>query len=169
MKKPIDVEKYKEKYLQFVESRENAILSFIDDEGKPFSSIAPFIRKDDKLYIYISEVAEHFYLMEKNEYVDVLLAADEATSPNKFATERVRWICTTENIGNEGHDELFDLFNEKFGNKLMDVLRGLDFSLFEITPHTGRYVVGFGLAFNCDITGKEFQHVVVDKKKEVQK
>lgn len=48
----------------------------------------------------------------------------------------------------------------------MDILRGLDFSLFELTPFEGRYVVGFGLAFDVTIDGKTFKHVVVDKKSE---
>ena len=169
MAKTIDLEKYKEMYIQFVETRENALLSFNDTDGKPFSSIAPFVKRDGKLYIYISEVAEHYQLMESNEYVDILLVGDEATTKNKFATERVRWICTTKNIGNEGHDDIFTLFNEAYGEKLLNVLRGLDFSLFELTPAEGRYVVGFGLAFTVDIHGDHFQHVVVDKKKEGEK
>jgi heme iron utilization protein len=43
------------------------------------------------------------------------------------------------------------------------VLRGLDMSLFELSPIEGRYVVGFGQAFDVDIFGGKFDHVVVDK------
>jgi putative heme iron utilization protein len=104
--------------------------------------------------------------MESNEYVDVLLIADESATANKFATERVRWSCTSVNIGNEGHDNIFALFNNDHGTKMMDMLRGLDFSLFEITPLQGRYVVGFGMAFDLDLEANVFTHVVVDKKKD---
>lgn len=168
MKKPVDLEKNKEKYLQFVESRKNLILSLIDDEGKPFSSYAPFVKKDGKLYIYISKIAEHYDLMEKNDFVDAFLIADEYSTPNKFATERVRWTCTSINLGNEGNEDIFAMFNADHGTKMMDVLRGLDFSLFELTPLQGRYVVGFGMAFNIDIDANVFTHVVVDKKKDVE-
>jgi len=144
------------------------ILNLLDDNGRPFSSYAPFVKKDDKLYIYISKIAEHFNLMEKNEYVDALLIADESVTINKFATERVRWSCTSKNIGNEGHDEIFELFNTDHGAKMLDVLRGLDFSLFELTPLQGRYVVGFGMAFDLDIDANVFTHVVVDKKKDAE-
>ncbi len=64
MTKKIDIDKNKIKYLQFVESRHNLILNLLDDEGKPFTSCAPFVKKDDKLYIYISKVAEHYRYME---------------------------------------------------------------------------------------------------------
>lgn len=168
MKKLVDIEKNKEKYLQFVESRKNLILSLIDGEGKPFTSYAPFVKKDGKLYIYISQIAEHYGLMEKNEFVDAFLLADESATVNKFATERARWTCTSINLGNEGHEDIFELFNTAHGSKMLDVLRGLDFSLFELTPLQGRYVVGFGMAFNTDINANIFTHVVVDKKKDAE-
>ena len=168
MTKVIDLEKNKEKYLQFVASRKNLILNVIDEEGKPFTSCAPFIKKHGKLYIYISQIAEHYRLIESSEYVDALLVADESATNNPFATERVRWSCTPINLGNEGHEDIFELFDTNYGAKLMDVLRGLDFSLFELTPAQGRYVVGFGMAFDLDIDAKVFTHVVVDKKKPVE-
>lgn len=168
MVKTIDLEKNKEKYLQFVANKKNLILSLLDEEGKPFSSYAPFVKKDGKLYIYISQIAEHYGHMERNEYVDAFIIADESSTANKFATERVRWSCTPKNIGNEGHDEIFELFNADHGAKMLDVLRGLDFSLFELTPVQGRYVVGFGMAFDLDIDANVFTHVVVDKKKDAK-
>lgn len=166
MKKQVDVEMNKEKYLQFIEKKKNLILSLIDDEGKPFISYAPFVRKNGKLYIYISQIADHFALLEKNSLVDVLLIDDESATINKFATERVRWRCTSQNIGNDGHEDIFELFNNDHGLSMMNLLRGLDFSLFELTPLQGRYVVGFGLAFDLDLEANIFHHVVVDKKKE---
>ena len=168
MTKLIDLEKNKEKYLQFVESRKNLILNLLDDEGRPFTSCAPFIKKDGKLYIYISQIADHYGYMENSEYVDALLVADESATNNPFATERARWSCTPANLGNEGHEDIFELFNTNYGAKLMDVLRGLDFSLFELTPLQGRYVVGFGMAFDLDIDANIFTHVVIDKKKTVE-
>lgn len=166
MKKTVDVEKAREDYLNFMNNRKNCMLSLIDDEGKPFISYAPFVKKDGKLYIYISQIAEHYRLMESNNFVDVLLIADESATPNKFATERVRLNCTASNIGNDGNDEIFALFNETHGEKMVSLLRTLDFSLFEMNPLSGRYVVGFGMAFDIDVEANLFQHVVVDKKKE---
>ncbi|WP_039042785.1 heme iron utilization protein [Sporosarcina sp. ZBG7A] len=164
MAKAIDLEKYKKSYLEFMEIRKGLVLSMLDGEGKPFTSCAPFVKKDGKLYIYISQVAEHYYHMENSEWIDAMMIADESTTKNPFATERMRMRCTPKNIGNAGHDEIFELFNAQFDSKLLDVLRGLDFSLFELTPSMGRYVVGFGMAFDADISGEVFTHVVVDKK-----
>jgi len=163
--KQIDTESMKKKYIDFVESRKTLVISSIDENGDPFVSYAPFVKKDGKLYIYISRISDHYRYVEDNKRIYVMLIADEAQSQNTFARERARWACSTANIGNEGHDEVFALFNESFGGKLMDMLRGLDFSLFELTPIEGRYVVGFGQAFDVDISGDRFEHVVIDKKK----
>lgn len=163
MTKKIDLEKNKEKYMTFVQQKKTLVLSMLDDEGHPFTSCAPFVQKDGKLYIYISEVAEHYHFLEKNDWIDVFLVADEADSKNAFATERARWNCTPKNIGNDGYEDIFHLFHERHGKAMVEMLRGLDFSLFELTPEKGRYVIGFGLAFDVDIAGDTFVHVVVDK------
>lgn len=163
MKRTIDLEKNKKNYLRFVESRNTLILSMVDDAGNPFSSCAPFIKKGGKLYIFISEVAEHYQLITKNKFVDVLLIADESETKNAFATERARWRCLPKNIGNDNKEDIFELFHNIHGKAMVEMLRGLDFSLFELIPVTGRYVVGFGMAFDVDIDGNKFSHVVIDK------
>lgn len=163
MKKTIDLEKHKNNYLSFIDNRQTVILSMLDDDGVPFSSCAPFVKKDGKLYVYISEVADHFHLLANKELVDALLIADEIHTKNAFATERARWKCIPKNIGNDNLEDVFQLFNDIHGKSMIDMLRGLDFSLFELSPQQGRYVVGFGLAFDVDITGDTFTHVVIDK------
>lgn len=163
MRKAVNLEENKMNYLNFIANRKNLILGLIDDEGVPFVSYAPFVKKAGKLYIYISAIAEHYKYIEKNEYVDVLLIADESFTNNKFATERVRWRCTSKRIDEAGHEDIFEQFNTDHGASMMNLLRGLDFSLFELTPLHGRYVVGFGLAFDLDLDANVFNHVVVDK------
>lgn len=169
MRKTIDLEKNKEKYLKFIGDRNTVVLSMLDHDGNPFTSCAPFVKKGGNLYIFISEVAEHYRLIEKSEYVDALLIADESGTKNAFATERARWKCTTENIGNDDLEDIFALFHEAHGKAMVEMLRGLDFSLFKLTPLQGRYVIGFGLAFDVDIDGNQFSHVVIDKEKKDNK
>lgn len=163
MRKEIDLEKYKVMYRNLLKRKHTAVLSFVDEDGKPFSSITPIITKDNKFYIYISRIAEHFKLAENSDYIDVLIHADESETKNKFATERVRFSCTPRNLGNKGHEDIFRLFDESFGESTMKLLRRLDFSLFELRPEEGRYVVGFGLAFDVTVDVEKFEHAVVDK------
>ncbi|WP_432720536.1 pyridoxamine 5'-phosphate oxidase family protein [Jeongeupia wiesaeckerbachi] len=160
----IDLASARQQYLDFVASRKTLAISCLDDDGAPFISYAPFVHQDGKLYIYISRLAEHYQLIDARRQANVMLLADEANTANLFGRERARWLCAASNLGNDGHDDIFALFNERFGEKMLTLLRGLDFSLFELTPQPGRYVVGFGKAFDVSIDGEQFDHVVVDKK-----
>ncbi|QHW34077.1 heme iron utilization protein [Paenibacillus rhizovicinus] len=157
--KPIDKESMRTQYLNFADSVKTLMLSTVDDNENPFISYAPFVKQDGKFYIYISRIANHFRHLENNPLVDAMLIEDESQSANLFARQRARFVCEAANVGNDGHDEVFELFVEKFGTSIITMLRGLDFSLFELTAKEGRYVAGFGQAYDIDLTGDAFNHV----------
>lgn len=164
MQKPIDIEEIRVNYKTFKENKKSLMLSLIDEEGNPFSSTAAFVQLDGKFYVYISKIAEHYALLERAQFADVLFVADESVTQNHFATERARWQCKPTLLGNEGHEEVFEKFNEVHNANMMKLLRTLDFSLFELAPINGRYVVGFGKAFDIDVAEDSLTHVVIDKK-----
>lgn len=164
MKQTIDIEQIRSNYKTFVQNKKTLVLSLIDEKGNPFSSVAAFVELNGKFYIYISQIAEHFKLLQNAKLADVFFVADEANSPNHFATERARWQCTATYLGNEGHEEIFVKFNQVHSEKMMNLLRTLDFGIFELTPITGRYVVGFGKAFDLNYADDSITHVVIDKK-----
>ncbi|NWL88734.1 MULTISPECIES: HugZ family protein [unclassified Paenibacillus] len=158
----LDIASIKNQYLEFSNSLKTVMMSTIDEQGKPFVSYAPFVKHNGKLYVYLSRVANHYDHLENNPLVDVMLIEDEGNTANLFARQRARFECTTQNVGNDGYEEVFELFSETFNKKMFGMLRTLDFSLFEITPRNGRYVVGFGLAFDIDLMGDRFEHVARD-------
>lgn len=163
MTKQIDLQQMKDRYVQFKDKINTVIISTKDENGDPFISYSPYVEHDGKFYIYISAISEHYQYIERNNRIHVMLISDENKSPNLFARERVRIQCSAENIGDVGHEEIFTKFEEIHGTPMMGVLRGIDMSLFELTPEEGRYVVGFGQAFDIDLLGEKFEHVVVEK------
>lgn len=163
MKQP-NIDETRQRFVNFINNRKSLVISSQDEHGVPFISYAPYVNLNNKLYIYISRISDHYRYVETGPKVHVMLINDESEAQNIFARERARWVCTTENLGNEGHEEIFAAFDQAFGDKMMGMLRGLDFSLFELTPIEGRYVIGFGQAFDVDLSGDRFEHVVVDKK-----
>lgn len=164
MIKQINIDKKKEQYLQFVDKCKTVVISMQDEHGHPFVSYAPFVQHEGKFYIYISKISEHYKYIEANGSISIMMLADEQDAPNLFARERVRFQCTATNVGNDGYEEVFAKFDEDHGKPMMGLLRGLDLSLFELTPKEGRYVVGFGQAFDIDVSGEKFEHVTGDKK-----
>lgn len=157
--KPIDHDKIKQQYLLFADSLKSLLLSTVDESGSPFISYAPFVKHDGRFYIYISRIANHFRHLETNPLVDVMLIEDESRTANLFARQRARFVCKAANVGNDGHEEIFALFEARFGGNMIGMLRGLDFSLFELATREGRYVAGFGQAYDIDLAGDTFDHV----------
>lgn len=146
----------------FFNSRKSLILSTLDAKGSLETSVAPFVYKDDKLYIFVSELAKHTQnllgLIERNEsskdlntpgLLSAILLADEIQTEQLFARERMTLQLSVAEVlsSDKGYSDLLNEFAEKFG-EVISVLRGLsDFHLFEFTIQKGGYVKGFGQAF----------------------
>lgn len=163
--KTMDKEAMKKQYEEFASSVKTLLLSTVDEQGKPFMSYAPFVKYNGNFYIYISKIANHYRHLEQDPSVDAMLIEDESKTTNLFARQRARFICTAANLGNDGNEEIFEIFErfeQSFSKGMMDMLRKLDFSLFELTPSEGRYVVGFGQAYDIDLSAEKFDHVVRD-------
>lgn len=164
--KPVNIEKEKENFLSFMQKKKTCVISMLDEAGEPFISNAAIVKVADVFYIYISKIAEHYRFIDNSKVIDLMLVADEGDTHNHFATERARFKCVPTNLGNEGYEEVFAEFSNVHGNQIMSLLKTLDFSLFELKPIEGRYVVGFGKAFNVTVSGSMFDHVIIDKKKD---
>ncbi|SYX83589.1 HugZ family protein [Paenibacillus alvei] len=157
-----DNDKMKQKYMSFIDSVQSVVLSTIAEDGSPFGSYAPYVRMDGKLYIYLSKIAQHYRYLEQNPSVDVLMIEDESKTGNMFARQRARFACHAVKLDNEADEDIFAQFEASFGSSLIQTFRGLDFSLFELTPTEGRYVAGFGQAYDIDLEALRFDHVTRD-------
>lgn len=151
-------------YRAFLSTRKTVVIATRDENGDPFLSIAPFVVHDDAVYVYVSEVADHYAYLRDAQTVRILIHGDESAAANVFGVERVSFVCDVAQTPEEGHDAVFEKFAEHTNAKLVETLRGLDFHLFRLTPQAGRYVVGFGKAFEVSFDGGRFEHVVIDKK-----
>jgi putative heme iron utilization protein len=163
MQQQMNLDVKKERYLKFINECKTIVISSIDEVGDPFISYAPFVIIEDDFYIFISKISDHYKNIENNTYISIMMLSDESKSPNLFARERVRFKCTSKNIGNEDKEEIFAKFEEIHGAPMMSLLKNIDMSLFKLKPIEGRYVVGFGQAFEVDLIGDKFTQVIVDR------
>lgn len=164
MKKEMNLVEQKQAYQTFLQQQKTLMISSITEGGTPLISYAPYVLDHGKLYIYISRISDHYASIQYSPQINVMLIADEENSPNLFARERLRFICETQLVDEVAYPHIFYKFEEKFKKSMIDLLRGLDFSLFELTPVEGRYVVGFGKAFDVNLERDTISHVVIDKK-----
>lgn len=136
------------------------VLGTASPDGLPDVSVAPAVLDPTGAFVIcISGLAAHTRNLRANPRASVLLAADEADTPQPFARRRLTFACTAQPVarGTAGHATLFAALREKFGPTL-DVLAGLpDFDLVRLVPTHGRLVLGFGAAY--DVAPLDWQTV----------
>ncbi|CUM87288.1 pyridoxamine 5'-phosphate oxidase family protein [Turicibacter sanguinis] len=136
-------------------NQKSLMISSLNENKMPEISYAPFMMKDQKIYIYISKAAAHYHNLVQNPQCSVMLIEDEADCKTVFARERVSFECIASKV--ESSKELLELFGGRQGAQMMMVLKTLDFDFFELVPLKGRLVKGFGQAFNISLNNSEFQ------------
>ncbi|MDB8551028.1 HugZ family protein [Turicibacter sanguinis] len=136
-------------------NQKSLMISSLNENKMPEISYAPFMMKNQKIYIYISKAAAHYHNLVQNPQCSVMLIEDEAACKTVFARERVSFECIASKV--ESSKELLELFGGRQGAQMMMVLKTLDFDFFELVPLKGRLVKGFGQAFNISLNNGEFQ------------
>ena len=138
-------------YEKFPEEFTSIIISTVNTQGIPNASYAPFVMDDDKnIYIYVSGLATHTQNIQNHPFVSVLFIDDEIKTKQIFARRRLNFDCTANLLERETEkcQQIVDKFQLRFG-ELISTLRSLpDFRILQLTPNSGRFVIGFGAAYN---------------------
>ncbi|MDB9314137.1 pyridoxamine 5'-phosphate oxidase family protein [Spirulina sp. CS-785/01] len=147
-------------YNTFTEQFQSLVLSTADDHGTPNGSYAPFVQDEGKnFYIFVSGLSAHTQNLSINPKVSVLFIEDEAQAEQPFARRRLSFDCTATVMERETEEweAIAEQFTTKFG-EIIDIFRSLpDFRLVKLTPQQGRFVIGFGAAYQ--VTGDNLQHL----------
>lgn len=142
-------------YREFPQRVQSLMLSTLTPEGQPQASYTPFVMAGNRtFYIFVSGLSSHTHNLQTTPKAGILLIEDEAQTAQIFARQRLMYDCTATLI--ERHNPQWtrwaDEFKARFGN-LIEMLRQLpDFQIFQLTPQAGRFVVGFGAAYEVDPT-----------------
>ena len=144
------IEKAQAEYESFLGQFGSLMLSTVDVQGLPNASYTPFVMDAEKrLYIYVSGLATHTKNIEINPQLSVLFIEDEAQTKQIFARRRLSFDCDANLLIRDTPEwiEIVEKFQEKFG-EIIEMLRSLpDFRIFQLTPTRGRFVIGFGAAY----------------------
>lgn len=134
-------------------SKITASISTCSKDGSPWASTTPYIIVEDKAYIYISKIAEHYYNLMENPAVCIMIVQDTSESKNPFVLHRATFKSNAKELQeDEVKEEVWDSFKERFSGDMLERLKAMNFSMFELPLNTGRYVTDFGKAF--DVTYK---------------
>lgn len=153
-------------YHNLLSQQKTLLLATASVTGLPEISYAPFVRDTSgNFYIYVSELAQHTVNLLQNPQASVLFVRDEAQSPNLFARERVVFTCDVNEVFRYEplYNEQIQAMQSTFG-QVIQVLASLnDFHLFTLSVQNGRYVAGFGKAYEIDIANNALAQLIRGK------
>ncbi|MFA0412524.1 heme utilization protein HutZ [Vibrio renipiscarius] len=140
---------------EFRDSRQTLQLATINPEGIPNATYAPFAFDSQAYYILVSDIAAHGRNLKTNRNVSIMMVQDESEAKQVYARKRLTFDTTAELVEKQSpvwHSGIAAL-QARFG-EIIDNLRQLgDFNLYRLIPESGRYVKGFGQAF--EISGND--------------
>ena len=142
-----------ELYQAFPQQFKSVILGTLSAQGEPQASYAPcVVDKDRNIYIFVSGLSAHTQNLTATGKASALFIQDEAQTPQIFARKRLSYSCEATLVDRQSDQwqTIAQQFESRFGN-IIEVMKGLaDFRIFQLSPQSGRFVVGFGAAYDID-------------------
>ena len=143
-----------------LKNQKSLMISSIDKNNNPAISYAPFVMIGEKIYLYLSKAANHYYNLRDNKKCAVMLIEDESDAKTIFARTRLSFDCEAKLLDNVS-EEIFAKFDDIHDAKMMSMFKQMDFDMFELDIKVGRLVKGFGQAFEIKFVNGEIQSTQV--------
>ncbi|XGQ69662.1 HugZ family heme oxygenase [Campylobacter hepaticus] len=145
----------------FMLSFNSVSLATLNAQGEVVCSYAPFISTQWGNYIYISEVSEHFNNIKDNpNNIEIMFLEDESKAASVILRKRLRYRANASFLERgEQFDKIYDEFERQTGAQggIKTIRTMLDFHLVKLEFGKGRFVKGFGQAY--DIENGNITHV----------
>ncbi|MCC4798639.1 heme utilization protein HutZ [Enterovibrio norvegicus] len=154
---------------EFRDARKTLQLGTVDKDGKPHTSYAPFAFSEQGYYILVSDLATHGQNLKHSKAVSIMMIEDENEARSIFARRRLSFDTNAELIERESAlwQQGIDVMQTRLGEMIDNLSQLGDFRLYRLNPEIGRYVKGFGQAF--DVTGEDLLSIVHLNEGHVQK
>lgn len=140
-------------YQSFPTQFKSVVLATVSLTGEPQASYAPCVIDEERnIYIFVSGLSAHTQNLTATGKASALFVEDEAKTPQMFARKRLSYDCVASLLERESDHwiAIAQQFESRFGN-IIEVMTGLpDFRIFQLCPQSGRFVVGFGAAYDVD-------------------
>ncbi|WP_367988540.1 heme utilization protein HutZ [Vibrio sp. NTOU-M3] len=139
----------------FRDSRQTLQLATISADGTPNATYAPFAFDSQAYYILVSDLAAHGKNLKTNRNVSILMIEDESECKQVYARKRLTFDTHAELVNKEDHawSRGVASLKARFGDIVDNLSQLGDFNLYRLVPESGRYVKGFGQAF--EVSGND--------------
>lgn len=143
-----------------LKNQKSLVISSLGSDKNPEISYAPFVMMNNKIYLYLSKVTNHYYNLRDNHDCSVMIIEDESVCKTIFARTRISFTCEA-NILDSVSDEIFAKFDEVHEAKMMSMFKKMDFDMFELDIKSGRLVKGFGQAYEIKFVDGKVEYTQV--------
>ena len=145
---------------EFRDSCKTMQLGTVDDDGKPHTSYAPFAFSEKGYYILVSDLATHSQNIKKCKAVSIMMIEDESNARSIFARRRLSFDTNAELIQRDCEQWKLgiEILQARLGEMIDSLSQLNDFRLYRLNPVFGRYVKGFGQAF--DVSGEDMLSII---------
>ncbi|GAD17944.1 HugZ family heme oxygenase [Helicobacter fennelliae] len=137
---------------EFAKSFGSVVLASLNIKGEVLATYAPVIHFDDKFFIYISEVSEHYESIKTNpENIEMMFLEDESKAKSVILRKRLRYRVQARFVERDSQE--FNAVFEQFiaqsggGGGIKTIRNMTDFHMIELITKKGRFVKGFGQAY----------------------
>ena len=147
---PLGGEALRSAIITFRDGHDTALIASNSADGTPNASYAPYISDPEHaLYIFVSQLAAHTDNLLSSGQASALFIRDEDQSPNLFARQRLTYQCSVTEISASSprYRPLLEQMNDRFGAVIKTLRQLPDFHLLKLHPTSGRYIEGFGSAY----------------------
>ena len=145
----------------FDEDKFSLIISSTSKENIPLTNYSPFVKKDGNYYISVSSNLPHYKNMIDTKQAHIMIMQDEKEASHIYARKRLYFNAACELIENK--DEIFDLFDERYGKDLTFLRDMNDFAVIKLIPQDKSLVLGFGGAYLMNTKGELIQKTISHK------
>lgn len=159
MNKSVPLVEYQRLFLKLLDEQQVLMLATLDQQQLPAASMTPFVFEQQALWVFVSQLSPHTDNLLQRPALSVLICDDIQGAANPFAIQRATIACRAERAGAEDAEPILAAMSAKLG-ETVSLLRQLpDFTLFKLKPQSGRFIAGFGKAFEVDFTSMSLQHI----------
>ena len=151
-----DKQQIEDHIAQLLDDMKSLMLATVHQDKTPLASYTPFAIADNDsgLWILVSDLAGHAQNLSLSGLCSCLLIRDEQDSAQVYVRERLQYEMKSVEYPRDHpqwENGIKALRNRQ--GTLVETLTSLaDFRLFLLLPQSGRYVVGFGKAYELKVT-----------------
>jgi hypothetical protein len=145
----------------FCQDKESLIISTTNEDKSPLTNYSPFVEKNDCFYICVSSLLPHYENIVRDKKAHVFIIEDESKASHVYARKRLYFDVVCETVNKE--EEIFQLFDKKYKDKLSFLRSMKDFKILKLLPEEKSLVLGFGAAYILNNEGKISQKTISHK------